>query len=676
MIRALLLPLYMACSAALSFGADSSAVSLETIQLRQISAWQSRRALATATLSHSDFTQLGIHTLAEALPQLPGILMRTGKRGEAYIRLRGFRQREVLLLIDDIPINAPYSNQSDLEKIPLQHIESIELVKGASSALYGAGGIGGIIRITTKKSGNKNQMAALLKAGARPDGETTSEGLALKSELSGSVNFNHIRIFSAGRYHTTEGYVLPGNFNETRYQKSGVRVNSHRHEAGGFLSLYADNESGWSADISGQLGGGRYGKPPTISHRYGYPRYEQTNPYLDGAIRTAIGKRFSPGPSSRIKAADLRLALYFDYANTQECRYADDVFQVLTRNLSHDDNVFGGLFVGRLQDKTLGQLAVALRSDVSGRQTKGRKDEEDIQLEYISLATHAGVEYTGYMSKFLLVTAGAALNYFEPAKGRDHAKSIKLASDDPSMTLSPQLGVAFIPLRNFRTFFNVSRKVRNPSLKELYEGDREPLKPEVSLNYELGAEGRFNRHYRWNSVFFYYDVENLIEKADIPNPETIGVTEITRNVPAIGSWGAEVSLSSTGLGFVNGDFGYTRLSMEEKGNPERQEMQYRPRHSLFVRLRSVLPQDIKLNMDGHFTGKQYFYGFDIIDARMRKVEMPAYFIFNANIQKQYGKRYSMGLFLRNIFDTYYEESYALPRSGRTLAISVNVQWPP
>ncbi len=49
----------------------------------------------------------GAKNVAEALEYIPGAHIRVGGSGAAYIRLRGFRQREAALLIDGIPVHSP-----------------------------------------------------------------------------------------------------------------------------------------------------------------------------------------------------------------------------------------------------------------------------------------------------------------------------------------------------------------------------------------------------------------------------------------------------------------------------------------------------------------------------------------------------------------------------------------
>lgn len=74
--------------------------------------------------------------------------------------VRGGNNRQVLVLIDGIQVNDPtlVSNEFDLRLLDLNTIESVEIIKGAASTLYGNAAATAVINITTKKS-SKNTIA-------------------------------------------------------------------------------------------------------------------------------------------------------------------------------------------------------------------------------------------------------------------------------------------------------------------------------------------------------------------------------------------------------------------------------------------------------------------------------------------------------------------------------------
>ena len=82
----------------------------------------------------------------------------SGSRGRAGEILgafvRGGRGRQVIVLIDGIRVSDPssFSQEFDLRLLPLSNIASVEIIKGASSTLYGANAATAVINIRTKEA--------------------------------------------------------------------------------------------------------------------------------------------------------------------------------------------------------------------------------------------------------------------------------------------------------------------------------------------------------------------------------------------------------------------------------------------------------------------------------------------------------------------------------------------
>ncbi len=95
-------------------------------------------------------------SLAEIINTKSGIEI-TGSRGREGTILgvfaRGGRGRQVLVLIDGVRVSDPssFSQEYDLRLLSTANIESVEILKGASSTLYGTNAATAVISITTKK---------------------------------------------------------------------------------------------------------------------------------------------------------------------------------------------------------------------------------------------------------------------------------------------------------------------------------------------------------------------------------------------------------------------------------------------------------------------------------------------------------------------------------------------
>ncbi|MBP6181391.1 MAG: TonB-dependent receptor [Flavobacterium sp.] len=119
-----------------------------------------------------------------------------GKNLGYYIR--GGKNRQVLILIDGIPVNdaSGISFEYDLRLLPVDQVESIEIMKGAASTLYGSGAATGVISITLKKSGKK-----AIVGNAYLDMGTNNTALSSKTSAQ---NFN-------------QGFSVNGNVKKVNY---------------------------------------------------------------------------------------------------------------------------------------------------------------------------------------------------------------------------------------------------------------------------------------------------------------------------------------------------------------------------------------------------------------------------------------------------------------------------
>ncbi len=106
-------------------------------------------------ITAEDIKKHSYETISDILNDVIGVKIKEyGNRGNSSsISVRASTAEQVLILIDGKRLNKPSSGQFDLNDIPvpLENIERIEVLRGASSALYGADAMGGVINIITKR---------------------------------------------------------------------------------------------------------------------------------------------------------------------------------------------------------------------------------------------------------------------------------------------------------------------------------------------------------------------------------------------------------------------------------------------------------------------------------------------------------------------------------------------
>ncbi|MGE5406821.1 MAG: TonB-dependent receptor, partial [Methanosarcina sp.] len=94
---------------------------------------------------------LGIDNVPDALQNMvPGLdVSQFGTR--TSISLQGMDAKYVLFLVDGERIAGEVNGDIDYSMLNMENIEKIEVIKGASSSLYGSNAIGGVVNIITKR---------------------------------------------------------------------------------------------------------------------------------------------------------------------------------------------------------------------------------------------------------------------------------------------------------------------------------------------------------------------------------------------------------------------------------------------------------------------------------------------------------------------------------------------
>ena len=111
-------------------------------------------------ITSKDLEKLQGQSIAEIIGRTVGVEI-NGVRSNAGQNLsyfvRGGRNRQVLILIDGIQVTDPsqIANDYDLRLLNADQVESIEILKGASSTLYGSGAATAVINIKLKEASEK-----------------------------------------------------------------------------------------------------------------------------------------------------------------------------------------------------------------------------------------------------------------------------------------------------------------------------------------------------------------------------------------------------------------------------------------------------------------------------------------------------------------------------------------
>ena len=126
-----------------------------------------------------DFERLGARRLGDLLELTPGIQLNQYRKRHATIWARGVIDRyndKMTLFIDGIPVRSLYYGHFDTgDNIPLENIETVEILLGPASSLYGANAFGGVISITTREFSGSGSGSATAEGASNNRGKVTAQ---------------------------------------------------------------------------------------------------------------------------------------------------------------------------------------------------------------------------------------------------------------------------------------------------------------------------------------------------------------------------------------------------------------------------------------------------------------------------------------------------------------------
>ena len=193
--------------------------STKTVQLDEVVVSDSRFQLkrensgkTVITISQQELKQNQGRSVAEIINTKSGIEINgtrsfAGQNLSTYVR--GGNNRQVLVIIDGIQVSDPSgtSAEYDLRLLNTDQIESIEVLKGAASTLYGNSAATAVINITTKKASKEG--LALDVISSMGTNQTEADQNYNLSDFSNTVNLTakqgKLSILASGGHQYTDG---------------------------------------------------------------------------------------------------------------------------------------------------------------------------------------------------------------------------------------------------------------------------------------------------------------------------------------------------------------------------------------------------------------------------------------------------------------------------------------
>ena len=187
----------------------------------------------TRVITSRDIERSGAVTLQQALErELAGVEFHQAGYGSS-LSFQGLDSRYVLFLLDGERIAGETYGNIDYSRIPLSIVSRIEVVRGASSVLYGSNAMGAVV----KEPRRKYEVTASLRYGTpyqRNGGDSLAGNASardsreyrnkldlpnLNADMTFGVNLGKFRSLTAVAYRTSDAYRLVGTRDEVRHYK-------------------------------------------------------------------------------------------------------------------------------------------------------------------------------------------------------------------------------------------------------------------------------------------------------------------------------------------------------------------------------------------------------------------------------------------------------------------------
>ncbi|QFR49987.1 TonB-dependent receptor [Sulfurimonas lithotrophica] len=552
----------------------------------------SEAPIKTEVVSQEDIEKTHARDISDAIKNIPGLIIKEthGKQGQS-VWMQGFDSDRILVLIDGEPMTSSLGSTVDLSQLSTSDIASIEIIKGAASALYGSQAMGGVINIKTKKPKEGLTNKIKIEAGTYADK---------------SPNDRPVGLIGASTSYKTKEYLASAYVDYLH--ESGVVLND-----ASTYDLPKRNRINFNSEYR-TLGKHQFYIKPRYYYEDTYKPFTSFAPGIGDVNELReedVNKfRLSMGSESELQNLDkLKTSIFAERYESnsyqdkiltsyvESSRYATiDLVQAETQydTILNDTHIL-----------TMGMQARynALEQTTTKGQAGGSVSSDEMNGDASAYAVEGYIQDDWFIYDNLEFLPGLRYQY----------------DSDFGSYLSPKLSLFYTPYNNEENRLNIRISYGNgyrvPTIKERYYifdqsqagvmlvGNPE-LEPETSTSYQISTEWIEKNLYSLAINLYYNDIKDLIDlKKNISRSQLEGldIYEYT-NVNKAYTSGFELEF---GFKFLN-DFslngGYTYLYSKDKNT--KKHLTSRPENQL----KATLAYDTaKLNIQASLTyeGKHY-----------------------------------------------------------------------
>ncbi|MFO0592651.1 MAG: TonB-dependent receptor [Polyangiaceae bacterium] len=601
-----------------------------------------------ATVPAERIERLGTTSVATTLERMPSITSGGGMRGERILNLRGFDQRQIAVFVDGVPVYVPYDGQLDLDKVPVDMVARVAVVKGAASLLYGPNGLGGAIHIVTRAPAEGLSLRTFTEA---------SPLSAARSSMTASGRAGPVGALVHASFEGVRFVPMSESFAPAPNEDGGRRDNSDRLAGNLTGKVLWDVDERHRIALAASHFEGRFGVPPAV-HDFTVRDWRWTDWYSSSL---GLSHTFqSPALQTEEVVYVAKLGNTLDAYD--DGRYATQLKPKAFHSI-YDEGAAGG-FVRTTATLPVGaERTFVLRTWTGAKHDMhaGQADRDaDTVRASTNLLTTAAQGELDVVPGWLLGSAGLELDGELP-----DAPSSGLAPR-PALGWGPMGSVTFTPAQAWTITAGVASRTRFPTLRERFStvfGTRDPnplLRPERAVNLSLDVVFKPSRSLRVAAGLFDSELTDLITSVFVAP----GVDQM-QNAARARYLGAEAEIGWTFAPWLDVLAGWMILHARG-GDALAQPLAYRPEHKGLV-LATVTPlAGLSLTGVMRYVGRQEFQnpdtgqwghlgGFPMFDARLAYAFSPA---LRAWVR------------VTNLADADVEPRYSFPEAGRQVFVGI------
>ena len=607
--------------------------SLETVIVtaNKIEQKQNTTGKVVTVISAAQIQANAGRTLSEILNEqtglnLPGALSNAGTVPSIF--MRGASSGRTLVLIDGVPVGDPsmINNEFDLNLIPLFQIESVEILKGAQSTMYGSDAIGGVINIITKKTIQKTWLTQLTLGSYGTQNLSLSHAKTIK-KISYSIGVENQ---SSNGFSAASDIKNTGNFDKDGYKNKSWFVNLNYAINNNWNLKAYTHQTAYTADVD-----------------YGAFKDDKDESFKNATKMTGLTLKFKKGNTN--------FQVLYQYS-TQDRQYindsADKKYITFEQNQYWGKSHFADVFFSSALSKNMHWIVGtdfrygSYKQDYYSISAWGPYRENFKDTFQYQNALYTSLLFNSNNNKWTLELGGRYNNHSRYGNNQTYTAS-------PSFKLT----------ENSRLLASISTGFKAPSLYQLSYNSA--LEPEKSFNTEIGYELKTNTLFG-RAVYYNRTINNGIDYNYIDYNYYNFIAQKVNGLEFEINWKASASHHfSANYTLLNGqETNQNRVTTTDTITYP--YLLKRPKHSGGIRWQYYINSKLDFSVSARYTSKRY----DVGGYASSDVILGYYTLVNAHVTYQLNKRWTLFGDIQNIANDHFQEINGYNTIGRKFMFGI------